>query len=252
MAADGPISPELILVSSPEEAERARALLPALPAPPPRRQQQPPPPTVEPQLLETPPPVTPPPRRARTWLLAVAGVLVLVVVGVDLWASLGKTSKPPPAARPRARSTAPAAGAPASKPKPKPTTAPTPTSTRPAAVAPASKPTTTAPAATTTAPAPATTTAPQPKTPAPAFVPARLWLWQRADGVAGYLFELTLNGKRVVVARTKDARYALPKSFRFRAGTYRWTVRSLPLTKAPPLTDSRFVVTPESAALANP
>jgi hypothetical protein len=84
-----------------------------------------------------------------------------------------------------------------------------------------------------------------------AFVPARVWLWQRAPGVTHYLFELTLNGKLVVLARTTSARYALPKSFRFRAGTYRWTVRPLPLTKAPPLTDSRFVVTAESAVLAN-
>jgi hypothetical protein len=224
MAADDPISPELILVSSPEEAERARALLPA-PSPPPKRPQEPPRAHAR-------------PRRTRTWVLVAAGVLVLAVAGIVVWSSLTGTSKPPPAAAPPRVTTSTALPA------------VTPTVTAPAHV------TTARPRAVTTTPTPApprrTTTTTTKAAPAKAaFVPARVWLWQRVPGVTHYLFELTLNGKRVVVAHTRTARYALPRSFRFRAGTYRWTVRRLPLTKSPPLTDSRFVVTAQSAALAN-
>jgi hypothetical protein len=82
-------------------------------------------------------------------------------------------------------------------------------------------------------------------------VPARVWLWPRDLTAKGYVFELSLNGKVVLHVRTTKPRLELPRSFRFRAGTYRWTVRRLPATTGPPLTDSRFTVTPAAAALAN-
>jgi hypothetical protein len=64
---------------------------------------------------------------------------------------------------------------------------------------------------------------------------------------------MTRNGSVVVDARTVKPRYELPKSFRFQAGAYRWTVRRVPpATGGKILSDSSFVLTRTAAARANP
>lgn len=85
-----------------------------------------------------------------------------------------------------------------------------------------------------------------------AFVPARTWVWGASKGARGYVFQMFLNGKVVVSAQTKQPRYELPSSFKFRAGKYRWTVHRLPKPADGGLvSDSKFVLTPELAAQAN-
>jgi hypothetical protein len=86
-----------------------------------------------------------------------------------------------------------------------------------------------------------------------AFVPARTWVWGVSEGARGYLFEMTLNGRTVVHARTAEARFELPKSFRFQPGLYRWTVRRIPPAAGGKiLSDSSFVLTKAIAARSNP
>jgi hypothetical protein len=60
------------------------------------------------------------------------------------------------------------------------------------------------------------------------------------------------DGYVVFRAWPKDARVALPQSFRFRAGRYRWTVQAMPVAPAAkPIVDSTFVLTAAAAAAAN-
>jgi len=93
-----------------------------------------------------------------------------------------------------------------------------------------------------------------PSAPAPAsgeFVPARTWSWAPAAADA---YEVTFyrNGQIVLHRRLKDHRLVLPPAFRFRPGTYRWTVEALPSTPGAPLiADSSFSLSPEAAAAAN-
>lgn len=86
-----------------------------------------------------------------------------------------------------------------------------------------------------------------------AFVPARTWVWSASSGARGYLFEMMLDGRTVVHARIAQARFELPKSFRFRPGRYRWTVRRIPpAVGGKILSDSSFVLTKATAARSNP
>ncbi len=90
------------------------------------------------------------------------------------------------------------------------------------------------------------------KTAASTFVPSRTWAWAPATGADGY--EVTFfRGQQVVFrARTTEPRVAMPQSFRFQAGTYRWTVRALPAAAgAAPIVDSSFTLTSAGAAAAN-
>jgi hypothetical protein len=56
----------------------------------------------------------------------------------------------------------------------------------------------------------------------------------------------------VFQARPTETRIVLPRDFRFHAGTYRWTVRALPVVAgATPIVDSTFVLTAADATKAN-
>ncbi len=91
-----------------------------------------------------------------------------------------------------------------------------------------------------------------PEPTAGAFVPARTWVWGASKGARAYVFEMTLDGHVVAHATTEKSRYELPKTFRFRPGAYRWTVRRIPpLAGKALLSDSNFVLTKETAARAN-
>jgi hypothetical protein len=209
-----PISPELVLVSSPEDALRARAMLP----PPPvstldllaaRRREQP---------ATVPAVVREPRSRRRPILVAVS---LLLAAGVAFaWVQRPRPLRPyfaqPVAAeRPAAAPAAPAV--PAVQP-----------------IAEAEKHVASAPAPT-----------------AGTFVPSRVWVWSADPTATGYLFELAREGSVVLRLHTTEPRLVLPPSFRFRAGTYRWSVRRIPSASAPPLTDSHFTLTSDAAALAN-
>jgi hypothetical protein len=84
------------------------------------------------------------------------------------------------------------------------------------------------------------------------FVPARTWAWTPSRGARAYVFRLALNGRTVLQVRTSKPRLVLPRSFRFRAGRYRWTVQRIP---RPPngrlVGDSSFRITAAVAAAAN-
>lgn len=248
-----PISPELVLVASPEEALRARALLP-----PPlstfdrlaecRRREavEPPPPAVERRR-----------RRALRRPLLAAAALVLVAAVALAWVERPRPLRPYFSTR-----TAPvrrAAATPVRPAQPLTTATPVPVPVTPVlppaqpAVPPhrvtkaATKPAARRPRAVrhtvthTVAAAPA----------AGEFVPARVWVWSPDAHAKGYVFELTMNGGVVLHVRTTQPRFELPRSFAFRPGAYRWTVHGLPAGSGVPLADSRFTLTAHAAALAN-
>lgn len=84
------------------------------------------------------------------------------------------------------------------------------------------------------------------------FVPARTWVWSASRGAHAYLFQMSLNGKVVVSARTTQPRFELPASFKFGAGNYRWVVRRIPKpADGRLLSESKFVLTSATAAQAN-
>ncbi|HET8528967.1 MAG TPA: hypothetical protein VFL60_08650 [Gaiellaceae bacterium] len=246
-----PISPELVLVSPPEVASRAREELPLPPTwePAPARVVARLPRPLEP--LAAAEPEAPPERRGRAWVpwLVTAVVVAAVVVA---WLEAPRPAGPsfaPATLRPHA------AAPPAAPAEPGPAPAKPAAPATPAKPAPSAKPAPPAKPATTTVVAPAATkpkpAAPPPPQASPGFVPARVWLWPRDRTAKAYDFRLSLDGTVVLHERTTQPRLELPRSFRFHAGTYRWTVRRLPATTGPPLTDSRFTVTPAAAALAN-
>ena len=86
----------------------------------------------------------------------------------------------------------------------------------------------------------------------PSFVPSRVWSWVAARGSTSYLVRFFRNGRQVLVARTTTPRLVLAKQFRFRAGHYRWTVVAISGPKAGhALVDSTFVLSAAAAARAN-
>ncbi len=218
MAFDGlPISPELILVSSPEEQQRARELLPPAPA------------DEWDRLLAR--------VRARTAAEEPSRYPRLVrasLAGLLCWhRSCSSRSLFPSAWRgrdnvgvggPRStkvhRVTSPAIHPAA----PAPIAPKAPAVEKPAVktVHPAGQPSATQKsqpkAKPKSAPAKAKT---QPKAPKPAttqvsgFVPSRVWGWVAQPGSKSYLFRLYRNGRQVYMARTKQAQLVLPGSFHF-------------------------------------
>jgi hypothetical protein len=84
------------------------------------------------------------------------------------------------------------------------------------------------------------------------FVPARTWAWAPAKGAAAYDVIFFREGRIVFRARPTQPRVVMPHSFRFQAGKYRWTVRALPLSAGAPLIiDSTFSLTSAGATKAN-
>jgi hypothetical protein len=85
------------------------------------------------------------------------------------------------------------------------------------------------------------------------FVPARTWTWPRSPGAHAYETQFQLDGRLVLRVRTTRPRLVLPRTFRFHAGTYRWTVEPVPAAaNRRPIVDSKFVLTRAAAARANP
>jgi len=84
------------------------------------------------------------------------------------------------------------------------------------------------------------------------FVPSRTWSWAPRAGAARYRVTFFLNGHAVFDGRPASARLVLPRGFRFRAGVYRWVVRALPASAAAkPVVDATFTVSRAAAAAAN-
>jgi hypothetical protein len=89
-----------------------------------------------------------------------------------------------------------------------------------------------------------------------AFVPGRTWVWSTSKGARAYLVRFFFNGRQVLKRRPTKNQLTLPRSFRYAAGRYRWSVR--PITGPPsrpsyghPIVDSKFVLTGPAAARAN-
>jgi hypothetical protein len=84
------------------------------------------------------------------------------------------------------------------------------------------------------------------------LVPSRTWGWAPQPGADAYEVTFYRNGRVVLHARSKDHRLVLPRRFQFRAGRYRWTVHPVRSgTGEPPIADSSFSLTPAEAAAAN-
>jgi hypothetical protein len=194
-----PISPELVLVASPEEAELARQSLP-MPVPP------------IPRFPTFPPaPVRARARRAeRSWTYGIAAVVVLafaIAAAVVL-----DRSGADPSASVRTVATQPTATHPSAP------TSPTTTAT-------------TTPAHTTSTPTPTTTPARTASTPTatkPAapkgFVPSRVFAWPAKTGAVAYVIRFFRGSKLVFQRRIVQPRITLPESFEFAPGSYRWLV----------------------------
>jgi hypothetical protein len=281
-----PISPELVLVSPPDVARRAReelreppslldtppAVRDRLPEPPPRAAVPEPPPRA---AVAPPPPVRPKRRRGR---IALVGVAIAAAVAAVAYVVVGRDN--PRRASPAAAN-APGGSAPASTvgATPTPTTATrrarverrqATTTSRPAKRAtqagkPAAKPKRAAKAA--SKPRQARKPAAKPKqagkpkrtterpagAPSTGFVPARTWTWPESKGARAYETRFMRDGHLVLDMRTTQPRLVLPRTFTFRAGTYRWIVRRIPPGASQrPIVDSTFALSRAAAARANP
>lgn len=252
------LSPELVLVSSPEEIRDALALLPEEPwriAP-----------AASPQQRAAV--LAPAPAHVRRNTLRASGLVALAIVGLTIGYLVGtrsaddgsassgvlrppavvRASAPAPATsvasaqrqqsrktRSRNASATPAAPSRRSQPRRVPV---------PAVRA---KPTSTAPTKTKT---PART-----KPAAPTlrgFVPSRTWAWAPTTGAEAYEVTFFKGPKAVLLMRATQPHIVLPRSFRFEPGTYRWTVAALPaVAGARAIVDSTFSVTSAGAAAAN-
>ncbi|HSC74594.1 MAG TPA: hypothetical protein VLB89_10525 [Gaiellaceae bacterium] len=233
-----PLSPELILVSPPEEAALAREQLPEVPELPRARQAEPAPPNgasevnwnefladvrsrpvepVAPPRLRPPEPVR---RNGRKRLIVAAAAIVAVAVVVGIAWARDRTQQQP---------------APSSSPKPAPQHR---QATAPKAVKPAKHASTTpAPAVRTAAKPKSTSTSKSTSTPsskhqprarrAAGFVPTRVWSWAAVPGARAYVVRFLRNGHKVLKIRTGGPRLALPSRFTFAPGRYRWTVTTV-------------------------
>lgn len=254
MAPDGlPISPELILVSSPEEQLRARELLPPNPAEEWDRLLA----TIRARAALEPVEPAPAPRARKPRRALVLASLLLVAVAVPIGMAgarddVGGRHVSSKASRNVHRSTSPpvrhpsAPSAPVTRPDVKKPTAKAKhpakrqgkQATKPKPSAPNTKPKTSKPSA------------PQ----VSGFVPSRVWGWVAQPGSVSYLFRLYRNGRQVYRARTKQAQLVLPDSFRFAAGKYRWSVVAVSSSKKrglKPVVESTFVLSRAAAAKAN-
>jgi hypothetical protein len=219
-----PISPELVLVSPPEEARRAREELP------------------EPFVGYAAAAVRGPRSRRRRHRIALASAaiaavaLVYIVVGSD---------------RDRhAHDVSAAAASPRSAPPKSREAALTETATA------ASPPSAVVTAAPTVNPErsgnPKRLEAKARRGQSSGFLPARTWTWPMSRGASAYELRLLRNGRAVLDVRTTRPQLVLPRTFRFRAGTYRWIVQQIPLAaNRRPIVDSEFVLTDAAAKRAN-
>jgi len=234
--AESPISPELVLVAPPEEAERARRALP-LPAPPLPR---------FPDILSSPA-VRDRARRRRRIVLTAVGLAVLGAFATAAALVVLRDSRTGERAlqpQPRARAVAPTRTAAPRRAAPK--TAPRPSQTT--AAKPAASPTPTVPKRQRTTPSQTRTARPKApkatKKPPGPFVPARVFAWPAKAGAVAYVVRFFRGSSVVLERRTTDERLSLPSGFRFRPGNYRWQV--LPVdeqgVRGAPIVESRFHV----------
>jgi hypothetical protein len=255
-----PISPELVLVSPPDVARRARE---ELREPPFLRDT---PSAVRDRLRAPPPraavasqPAASPKRRGRRLALAIGAIaaavaaVAYVVVGRDNPRRVAPVS-----------ASAPGGSAPTSTSGAAPTR-PTPTTVTTRAHAQRRQAVTTARPAKRAAqpgkPAAKPKQAGKPKRTTPraagarptGFVPARTWTWPKSKGARAYETRFLLDGRVVLDIRTTQPRLVLPRTFTFRAGAYRWVVRRIPTGASPrPIVDSKFALSHVAAARANP
>jgi hypothetical protein len=211
------VSPEIVLVSPPEEAERFRASLP--------------PTTVEHE---------PPGHGLRRILVSAAALVILGAAGY-----LAATRWPhPPGPTLLTEALTTQAVAPRTSPTVTLTTVETP-ETRAVSARPV-----TGTLSVTTASAPprvVPTVANH-----PAFVPARRWVWSEVKGVTAYEVDFYRNGRRVFHALVHEPRVEMPRTFRFEAGRYRWTVvQAAPTRSTSRVVDSRFELSAAAAGAAN-
>jgi hypothetical protein len=143
-----------------------------------------------------------------------------------------------------------------------PTPAHEPTLSRPATTATKTMATVATPTATSrkpVTPTPAPTARPKPRStpnpkpePVSGFVPTRNWGWPAQPGADGYQVTFLVDSHVVFRTRTTEPHLSLPRSFRFRAGAWRWKIVALPANPdAQPIVDSTFVLTKAAAAAAN-
>ncbi len=77
------------------------------------------------------------------------------------------------------------------------------------------------------------------------FVPARVFTWPARSNASAYVVRFFRNGRRVLTLHAGRPRVTLPASFRFTRGSYRWQV--LPVVAGhlrAPIVDSTFVLRP--------
>lgn len=252
-----PLSPELVLVAPPEEAQRAREELPVWPALEDAAVERPREDWDDllarlraepaPAAADVPPArVEVPKRRRWRWVAVGVAVLVLAVLIGAAWVRrdsprprlVGPASAPPPApVKPRTHAKKPVAAKPRVTPKP---VAPVQRSRprKPVAAKPRVKP-----RPKVAAPVQQRSRPKKPARPPVGFVPSRVWSWAPVPGSTGYRVRFFRNGRRVLVVRTATARLVLPRSFAFHKGRYRWTV--VPISGGKPqraVVDSSFVV----------
>lgn len=253
------VSPELVLVASPEDAKRARERLPDRAPALPRRAS---PPVAASAATRSNESRAPSPfrrkwvRRTAVPIAAALGLAGAVAGGFAGSRGSNDSSNEPRRAAAPVTSTVVGVIPPATKQattaakKPTSTTRATPpVATQPVATQPKQ------PAKSQRKPArTATTKKPaRPRTTATGFVPARTWSWQPQAKARRYVFTLTRNGRKVITARTTRPRYILPKRFRFASGRYRWRVVAV-RSKRPQrkvLVDSKFVLSRAGADAAN-
>jgi hypothetical protein len=234
-----PISPELVLVAPPDEAERARASLP-LPGPPVSR---------FPEVPSSPVVRRSDRRRCRV-VLAAAGIALLagsaaaaaLLVVRDRGVDSDKTGAKEPAP---SRTVAPKRAQPHAHGAAKQALTAKPAHTK--ALRPARK---------SAQPHVAThKRATRPRSnhgaraaPARHFVPAHTFAWPAKQGAAGYLVRFFRGSTVVFAKRTSNERVTLPRTFHFVPGNYRWLV--IPLDKkgrrGAPIVASHFIVAAKS------
>jgi hypothetical protein len=206
------ISPELVLVSPPEEARAAREALPERPSPPTVRAFRPPP-RAEPggQVApEAEPPAAPSPRRRSRWLLIVPA-LVLAACGFVVGRQLGER-----------RGSNSAAAEPA-------TAQPVPRQTTTTAAAPRSG----------TSTGRTSSNAPSRR---PQAKPAPIVSWKARPGIRSYRLDLLRGGVVILTILTDQPSTKIPLTWpnagrrrRLTPGTYTWTVRAATARASRPL-----------------
>jgi hypothetical protein len=255
VAFDGlPISPELILVSSPEEQQRARELLPPAPADEwdrllARIRTR----TAAEEAEQTSPPRS---RKPRRTLVLAPLVLVAVAVPIGMAGARDTVGVGGPGSTKVHRVTSPAAH-PAAAPAPIAPKAPAVKKPAVKAVHSAGRPSATGKSQPKAKPKSGAAKAKAPEratTQVSGFVPSRVWGWVAQPGSNSYLFRLYRNGRQVYTARTKQAQLVLPGSFHFAAGKYRWSVVAVTGSAKrglKPVVESTFVLSGAAAAKAN-